>query len=351
MPVKALAGIETQMRLGFDLRDDDAYWNLDDPGWAGGLYYGLIGPLLLGKGTILCDGPFDVGQIYRVLMKHKITNLTATPIWYRAMRGSEKVYPVPAGHRLRVMSSIGELLSDELVQWVADRLHVKLHDHYGQTEVGLFASKHQAITLQHPWPRGSIGQALPGFRVVILDERGRERAAGETGEIAIDTANSPLYWFSNYFGNANDVNERLPFGNRYYMTGDLGHIDADSNVYFRGTKDEVISGNGYSIVPTEVEAALAAHPAVAEAATIGKSDRLRGEIVRSFVILNDGFIPSPELAEDIAHRVRVYLPAHVLQPEVEFVTKLPRTPKGKLNRRILKDSSKPGHSDHWDRTS
>jgi acetyl-CoA synthetase len=348
VPVKALASIEAHMRLGLDLRDDDVYWNLGDPGWAGALYYGVIGPLLLGQSTLLCDGPFDVGQIYRVLLKHKVTNLYATPIWYRAMRSSEKVYPVPAGLRLRVISSIGELLADDLIQWVVERLHVQIHDHYGQSETGAFVSKHLALTLQPAGPRGSIGQALPGFCVVILDERGRECGTGETGEIAIDTANSPLYWFGSYYGDSEGANERFRFGRRHYLTGDLGRMDADKNIYFLGTKDDLINSNGNAIVPSEVEAALSSHPAVAEAAAVGKSDRLRGEIVRSLVILNEGFVPSPELAEEIAHRARAQLPAHALQPEIEFVARLPRTLKGKLNRRVLRNGAKTDHSDRSD---
>ena len=343
--VKALAGIEEHMRLGLDLRDDDVYWNLGDPGWAGGLYYAVVGPLLLGQSTILCDGPFDAGQIYRVLVKHKVTNLAATPMWYRAMRASEKVQPVPAGLRLRVVSSVGELLADDLIQWVAERLRVRLHDHYGQSETGVFVSNHQALTLQRPRPPGSIGQAVPGFRVVILDERGRDCAPGETGEIAIDTAKSPLYWFGRYYGDSEGANERFRFGCRHYLTGDLGRMDADGNVYYLGTKDDLINSDGNAIVPSEVEAGLTSHPAVADAAAIGKPDRMRGEIVRAFVILKEGFVPSPQLAEEIAHHARARLPAYALPPEIEFVARLPRTLKGKLHRRVLKNSAAADHSD------
>jgi acetyl-CoA synthetase len=341
VPVKALAGIEEHMRLGLDLRDDDVYWNLGDPAWAGGLYYAVVGPLLLGRSILFCDGPFDAGQIYRVLVKHKVTNLAAAPIWYRTMRASERTHAIPGGLRLRVASSLGDRLAEDLVDWAAERLGVRLHDHYGQSETGVFVSNHQALTLQSRRPRGSIGQAVPGFRVVILDGEGRDCATGQRGEIAIDTEKSPLHWFARYYGESEGSVDRFGAGRRYYLTRDLGRMDEDSNVYYLGEKDEVISSNGYLIVPREVEDALALHPAVAEAAAIGKPDRLRGEVIKAFVVMKPGIAGSPEVAEDIAQHVRMHLPEDSLPPEIEFVPMLPRTPKGRLHRGVLRNSAKP----------
>jgi acyl-coenzyme A synthetase/AMP-(fatty) acid ligase len=341
VPVKALAGIEEHMRLGLDLRDDDVYWNLGDPGWAGGVYYALVGPLLMGRSTILCDGPFDAGQIYRVLLKHKVTNLAASPTWYDRMRASEKVQPVPAGLRLRVASSVGDLLPRDLVQWVEERLLVRLHDHYGQSETGVVTSN-QALTLQHRRLLGSIGQAVPGFRVAILDPDGREASTSESGEIAIDTEKSPLHWFTGYHNETEATHERFRFGSRYYLTGDLGRMDEDRNVYYLGIKDDVIKSDGYSIAPIEVEDALGGHPAVAKAAAFGTPDRVRGEIIKALVVLKRGLTPSPELAEEIAQYARVLLGAYNLPPEIEFVPRLPRTPKGKVHRSALR---RPGRQE------
>jgi acyl-coenzyme A synthetase/AMP-(fatty) acid ligase len=335
VPVAALAGIEEHMRLGLDLRDDDVYWNLGDPAWGGGLYYAVIGPLLLGRSTILCDGPFDAGQIYRVLVKHKVTNLAASPNWYRAMRASEKLQTTSGELRLRVASSLGELLPDELIHWAAERLGVRLHDHYGQAETGVFVSNHQAVTLQFRRPPGSIGHQVPGFKVVILDATGRECPTDESGEIAIDTEKSPLHWFDRYYSESEGTSVRYRFGRRYYLTGDLGRMDAEGNVYYVGTKEDAISSSGYLIVPSQIEAALISHPAVAEAAIVGKPDRLRGEVIKAFVVLKSGLIASPAVAEEIAQHVRGHLPPYSLPPEIEFMAKLPRTFGGKLYRRTL----------------
>lgn len=323
VPVSALAGIEEHMRLGLDLRDDDVYWNLGDPAWGGGLYYAIIGPLLLGRATVLCDGPFDAGQIYRVLAKHKITNLAASPYWYNAMRSFEKMQPASGELRLRVASSVGELLPDELINWAAERLGVRLHDHYGQAETGVFVSNHQAVTLQFRRPPESIGHQVPGFKVVILDAAGRECPIGQKGEIAIDTEKSPLHWFDRYHNETEGTTVRYRFGRRYYLTGDVGRMDAEGNVYFVGTKENAISSSGYLVVPSQLEAALTSHPAVAQAVVVGRPDRLRGEVVKAFVVLNSGRRPSADVAEEIAQHARGQLPPYSLPPEIEFVARMP----------------------------
>jgi acetyl-CoA synthetase len=229
-----------------------------------------------------------------------------------------------------VASSLGELLPDELIHWAAERLGVRLHDHYGQAETGVFVSNHQAVTLQFRRPPGAIGHQVPGFKVVILDAGGRECPTGEGGEIAIDTEKSPLHWFDRYYNEPEGTTVRYRFGRRYYLTGDLGRMDADGNVFYLGAKEDAISSNGYMIVPSQIEAALTSHPAVAEAAAIGKPDRLRGEVIKAFVVLKPEFISSSDVAEEIAQHVRGHLPPYSLPPEIEFVAKLPRTSEGKL---------------------
>jgi acetyl-CoA synthetase len=253
------------------------------------------------------------------------------------MRASEKLQTTSGELRLRVASSLGELLPDELIHWAAERLGVRLHDHYGQAETGVFVSNHQALTLQFRRPPGSIGHQVPGFKVVILDAGGRECLTGEGGEIAVDTEKSPLHWFDRYYNESEGTTARYRFGRRYYLTGDLGRMDTDGNVFYLGTKEDAISSSGYMIVPSQIEAALTSHPAVAEAAAIGKPDRLRGEIIKAFVVLKSGFISSSDIAEEIAQHVRGHLPPYSLPPEIEFVAKLPRTFEGKLYRRALRD--------------
>ena len=221
------------------------------------------------------------------------------------MRASEKLQTTAGELRLRVASSLGELLPDELIHWAAERLGVRLHDHYGQAETGVFVSNHQALTLQFRRPPGSIGHQVPGFKVVILD------AAVAANARPAKQARLPSIRKSRRCTGSTDTTTSLKgttvryrFGRRYYLTGDLGRMDTDGNVYYLGTKEDTISSNGYMIVPSQIEAALTSHPAVEEAAAIGKPDRLRGEVIKAFVVLKSGFISSSEIAEEIAQHVR-----------------------------------------------
>jgi acetyl-CoA synthetase len=336
VPVKALASIQTYMEFGLDVRDDDIFWNIADPGWAYGLYYALVGPLLLGRSTIFYNGPFDPAQIYRVMVQHGVTNFAAAPTAYRALRAAERATPAPAGLRLRVASSAGEPLADDVIGWAAEHLGVPVYDQYGQTELGMVILNHHSPALQRPRRAGSVGHPMPGFRVALLDVDGRELGPDQDGEIAVDTEHSPLYWFSGYYADEERTAERFRHGPRHYLTGDLARRDADGYVYYRGRADDVITSAGYRIGPAEVETALGAHPAVAEAAAVGKPDELRGEIVKAFVVLRQGYAPSSELADEIAQHVKTGLAAHAYPRELEFVPSLPRTPSGKLQRFVLR---------------
>jgi len=239
LPVKALAGIEQYMRVGLDLRDDDIYWNMADPGWAYGAYYGLIGPLLLGRTTIFCDGPYNVQQGYRMLTKFGVTNLTAAPSQVRAWHSRGSI-PVPDKLALRSIAVVGEPLPDDLIEWVTQTLGVPLLDQYGQRETGIVIVNRYAPGTMANRREGSLGRPMPGYRVVVLDREGREAPVGGEGEIAIDTANSPLFWFRSYANDQERTARRFRHGRRYYLTGDWAVLDADGNVHYRGTGSDAI---------------------------------------------------------------------------------------------------------------
>ncbi|WP_247872352.1 AMP-binding protein [Azospirillum sp. TSO35-2] len=245
LPVKALSGIEQYMRIGLDLRDDDIYWNMADPGWAYGAYYGLVGPLLLGRTTIFCDGPYDVRQGYRMLTKFGVTNLTAAPSQIRVWHGAD-----PAGSHqfaLRILSVVGEPLPPDLIAWANRTVKVPLLDQYGQRETGIFIVNRydpdgmEAADGEAAQPAsGSLGRPMPGFRVVILDPDGREAPVGGAGEIAIDVDRSPLFWFESYANNPERTARRFRHGRRYYLTGDWAFLDADGNIHYRGRASDAI---------------------------------------------------------------------------------------------------------------
>jgi acetyl-CoA synthetase len=176
-PVKLLAEIEQYLRFGLGVRDEDVYWNMADPGWAYGLLYALVGPLLLGQTVLFYRGPPEPAAIVGMVQRHGVTNLAGAPTLYRVLRAAG----IPADTarlRLRSVSSAGEPLNPELIGWARAHLGVPIHDHYGQSELGMVAVNHHYPSLARPLRPGSMGPATPGFRVVVLTEAGREAAAG-----------------------------------------------------------------------------------------------------------------------------------------------------------------------------
>ena len=338
VPVKALAAFEAYMRFGLDVRDEDIYWNMADPGWAYGLYYNLIGPLLLGKPILFYGGAFTPQEAYRVMHDWKVTNFASAPTAYRALMaaGDEPLQE----HRpsLRVASSAGEPLNPEVINWAQSRFGVPIHDHYGQTELGMIINNHHLPDIRNELKPGSMGLSMPGFRAVVVDESGRELGPGQEGQLAIDTHASPLNWFSGYWKDKAKTMERYTPDGRNCLTGDTVSADSDGYFFFSGRSDDIILSAGYRIGPFEVESVLMQHPAVIETAVIGVPDQLRGEVVKAFVVLQQGKSGGEDLAEELKEMVKEKLSKHEYPREIEFVTELPKTPSGKIQRFLLRRS-------------
>lgn len=330
VPLFALISFAAYMRESVDLRPNDVFWNIADPGWAYGLYYAVTGPLLLGHATLFYDGAFTVKDTYRVIKKHGVTNLAGSPTAYRLLIAAGPEEAAVVKGQLRRVSSAGEPLNPEVIRWFAEHLDVPIYDHYGQTELGMVVCNHHR--LKHAVHPGSAGMALPGYRVAILDENRNELPPHTPGVLAIDIARSPLLWFTGY------LNQPTPaIVGGYYLTGDVMERAEDGSVAFVGRSDDVITSSGYRIGPFDVESALIEHPAVVETAVVGKPDPERTEIVKAFVVLSDNVEPSDELAEELRQYVRKRLSAHAYPREIEFVAELPKTPSGKLQRFILRN--------------
>ena len=330
VPIKALSSFYVYMRDAIDLRPDDRFWNIADPGWAYGLYYAVTGPLLLGHATTFYDGPFTVESTYNLLRSQGITNLAGAPTAYRLLIASGPEAAAPLKGKLRVVSSAGEPLNPEVIRWFAEHLVAPIHDHYGQTETGMVVNNHHG--LRHTVRPGSAGLAMPGYRVAVIDEEGREVAPGTPGTLAVDIARSPLLWFTGYWQQPTPA-----IGGGYYRTGDHVEMDAEGRVSFIGRADDVITSSGYRIGPFDVESALIEHPAVLEAAVIGRPDPERTEVVKAFVVLKPGNTGDAALAEELSQYVKKRLSAHAYPREIDFVPQLPKTPSGKVQRFILRN--------------
>jgi acetyl-CoA synthetase len=329
VPLSALPAFYSYMRDAVDLRPDDKFWNIADPGWAYGLYYAVTGPLLLGHTTTFFEGAFTAESTYSIIKRHGITNLAGAPTAYRLLIAAGPEAAAGVKGQLRVVSSAGEPLNPEVIRWFAEHLATPIHDHYGQTELGMAVNNHHG--LRHAVRPGSAGFAMPGFRVAVLDDESRELPANVPGVLAVDLNRSPLMWFSGYW-----QQETPAIAGGYYRTGDTVELEADGSVSFVGRADDVITSSGYRIGPFDVESALIEHPAVIEAAVIGKPDPERTEIVKAYVVLASDYQGSEQLAEELRQYVKKRLSAHAYPREIEFLEQLPKTPSGKLQRFVLR---------------
>ena len=336
VPLAALSSFYLYMRYAIDLREDDHYWNMADPGWAYGLYYAITGPLLLGVTTYFNEAGFDAQNTRDFMVRHQISNLASSPTAFRMMKSSgafENAHNnAEAKLSLRCANSAGETLNTEVVSWVETYLNCQVLDQYGQTETGMTCCEHHA--LQHKRPVGSMGVALPGHTLVVLDNDMQVLPDGEQGQLAVVVSQSPAFYFRGYSWNEKDA-----FSGDYYLTGDVVERHSDGSYWFSGRDDDIITTAGYRVGPTDVENTVLEHEAVAESAAVGVPDEVRGHTIKSYVVLKDGIEGTDEIAKEIQDLVRRRLSTHAYPREVEFVTALPKTPSGKIQRFLLRSLS------------
>ncbi len=329
VPLNALPAFRSYMTEGIDLRPEDVFWNIADPGWAYGLYYAVIGPLLLGHSTTLVEGPFTVDSTYDVISRLRVTNFAGAPTAFRLIIASGTERAAQLRDQIRCISSAGEPLNPEVIRWFETELNAPIKDHYGQTETGMLVNNHHG--LDHPVRPGSAGYAMPGYRVEVLAEDGSVANVNEPGQLAVNIDESPLLFFGGYLNKGSKSIE-----NGYYLTGDTVERDEHGCITFVGRNDDVITSSGYRIGPFDVESALIEHPAVTEAAVVGVPDKERTEIVKAVIVLAEGGEGSDELAAELKDYVKQRLSAHAYPRLVEFVTELPKTPSGKIQRFLLR---------------
>jgi acetyl-CoA synthetase len=323
-----------------DLHQSDIYWCTADPGWVTGTAYGIIAPLVHGVTSIIDEAEFDAEHWYRILQDENVT------VWYTAptaVRMLIKAGPeLAAKYRfphLRFIASVGEPLNAEAVWWGKRVLGLPIHDNWWQTETGgIMVANTPAFDIKP----GSMGRPLPGVDVLVVDHD------QETGAVSI--VESPdvegelalrVGWPSMFRGYLNaDERYRTCFcassAGDLYLSGDLVKRDADGYLWFVGRADDVIKASGHLIGPFEVENVLTDHPAVAEAAVIGKPDPTYGAIVKAFVTLKSGYTADDALRRDLMGHSRKRLGAAVAPKEIDFVDSLPHTRSGKIMRRLLK---------------
>ena len=313
----------------------DMFWSPADWAWAGGLFDALLPSWYFGMPILGYRGRFDAERAFHLIEKYGIRNAfvfpTALKLMMKAVPEPKQRYDID----LRSIMSGGEAVGTTVFEWARATLGVTINEIFGQTEINYVVGNCAA-----GWPvrPGAIGRPYPGHRVRVIGEDGLERPRGELGEIAVcrtDVHGAPdPVFFLEYWKNPQATREK--FVGEWACTGDQGRMDGEGTLWYQGRSDDVIKSSGYRIGPAEIESCLVKHPAVANAAVIGKPDAERGQVVKAFVVLQAGQAPSDALIDDIQQHVRGRLAPYEYPREIEFLDALPMTTTGKVQRKELR---------------
>lgn len=304
----------------------DMGWTPADWAWIGGLMDMAMPCLYYGVPQV-CHrfAKFDPAAAYALIRQFSVRNLFLPPTALKLMRAAG----APEDLGIRSIGSGGEALGADLLSWGRDVLGAPINEIYGQTECNLVTASCTGSMEVRP---GTIGQAVPGHEVAVIDGAGAVQPAGTLGQIAV-RAPDPVI-FLRYWNKPEQTAEK--FLGDWLLTGDLGTADGDGYITFAGRDDDVISSAGYRIGPSEIENCLTAHADVVMAAAVGAPDPVRGSVVHAFVVLRRGAAPEG-LSEILTDRVRTHVSPHVAPRRIEFIDEMPMTATGKIMRRVLRD--------------
>ncbi len=320
-------GHEITARFWHDLGESDVHWTVSDTGWAKAAWGKLFGQWRLGASVLMWNiiGKPDFDRMLRIIGEQGVTTFCAPPTLYRAFAQMDLSQYELSG--LRHSTSAGEPLNPEVIKVWHNATGLQIYDGYGQTETVNIVANLPGIEV-HP---GSMGLPTPGFDIQIVDDAGNIVNDGDEGNIAVRIEpERPVGLFKEYWRDP-EKNAQV-FRDGWYFTGDRATRDRDGYIWFVGRADDVILSAAYRIGPFEVESALLEHDAVAEAAVVGRPDPARGEIVKAFVILANGFLPTAELGELLREHVKATTAPYKYPREIEFVDELPKTVSGKIRR-------------------
>jgi acetyl-CoA synthetase len=289
------------------VRPGDRYMCPSSPAWGHGLWHGTLAPLALGVSIAAYAGKFDAERLLQAIADYRITNLSAAATHYRLMKNSGAA----ASHRyaIKKLTFTGEPMDSDTALWAQGVFGTPVCSIYGTTEVGVIIANYPGAD-DLPVKPGSLGKPVPGVEVAILDRAGQPCAAGVIGDIM------------------------LRRGDGWFATKDLGHLDEDGYFYHNGRADDVIISAGWTMSAVEIEDTLLKHPDVAECAAIGVPDETRGQVVKAFVVSPRA--ASAAFVSEIQQFAQARLSRHEYPRQVEFVTELPKTPAGKVNRNVLR---------------
>lgn len=302
----------------------DVIWTPADWAWIGGLMDVLVPAWYHGMTVLTTPMDFEPQAAIELMARHGVTAAFLPPTALKLMRAAGID---GAGLRLRAVFTGGEPLGEEIHRWSVEELGCPINEGYGQTECNLVIGNCAST-----WPvrPGSMGRALPGHRVAVLDDAGAP-VVDQLGEICVRRPDPVM--MLGYWNRPQATSDK--FRGEWLATGDLGVEDRDGYFWFQSRSDDVINSRGYRIGPGEIEESLMRHEAVALCGVRGVTDELRGQVPVAWVVLRGGQTPSPDLAQSLCDHVRNRLAAHEVPARIHFVDELPRTTTGKLMRRSL----------------
>ena len=336
-----MVGTYYHFKTFWDVKDDDVFWCTSDIGWVVGHSYIVYAPLIAGATTVFREGAIDYphpGVFYEVVENYGVNVVFTAPTALRMLMRYGESYPQQYDLRsLRFLTCAGEPLNPEALRWTYEFIcgsgdwgHIV--DNWWQTETGGPCLGTPATIPVKP---GKVGIALPGAVMDIVDREGQPITEPDKGGLLVIKQPFP-HFYRTVYGEPERQAQDWGTIPGCYLTGDVALRDADGYYMVVGRADDVLNVAGHRIGSAEVESALVSHPAVAEAAVIGKPDELRGETIKGFVTLRVGSDPSEEMVAALKAHVRQEIGPIAVPAELEFTPTLPKTRSGKIMRRLLK---------------
>ncbi|MFB6266494.1 MAG: acyl-CoA synthetase [Halodesulfurarchaeum sp.] len=309
---------------------EELLWATTGTGWAKWFWSPVGVGLTTGATQLIYEGEFEPATFLDIMEREGVTRLCAVPTQYRMWAQEDlSAWDLDLTDAL----SAGEPLNVEPIEAFEEAFGVTPRDGYGQTETVALVSNYPGIDVKP----GSMGKPTPGLETTIIDTVDEEEVEpGDIGEIAVPVDNPGI--FDGYYQKPHLDDQT--FGGEYYRTGDLARMDGDGYFFFEGRADDIIISSGYRIGPFEVEDALVSHEAVSEAAAVASPHDERGNVVKAYVVLTDGYEPSEELQTEIQSFMKEQTAPYKYPRRIEFVDELPKTSSGKIRRIELREEEK-----------
>ena len=322
-------GHVTTARYWHAIGPGDRHWTVSDTGWAKAAWGSLFGQWHERATVIQANlAKPNAATILSTISEHAVSSFCAPPTLYRLLV-QEDLRAWDLGC-LRECTGAGEPLNPEVIRAWREGTGLTIRDGYGQSETTLLVANTPGMALR----AGSMGRPVPGYEVAIVDDQGHRLECGRLGNIAVRTEPRPTGLFKEYLHNEEETRKAFRAG--WYFTGDKASMDVDGYIWFSSRADDVITSAAYRIGPFEVESALIEHPAVLEAAVVGKDDSARTQIVCAFVILAKGFSGSEQLTLELQEHVKRLTAPYKYPREIHYCEELPKTISGKIRRSQLR---------------